>query len=355
MNGAHQTLLQQMRMTDLEVQRRKELLQFTRRDADALVKCKALIRREIDDIVARFYEVQTSIDEIALLIGDADTLRRLQGSQRRYILDLFGGTYDLDYVNNRLRIGLVHKRIGVEPKLYLSAVHVLRELLTEALRCWPLEDDTREAALTALDKLLYFDVTLVFETYIRSLLAEIEVAKEKSEQYARSLEAKVIERTHALDRLTRTDPLTGVYNRRVFDEVLTREVQAAQRRRFPLSLVYIDVDNFKEINDRLGHQRGDEVLSTLGEILRSASRSVDACFRYGGDEFCIILPDCTEKEAKEHFCERVRALAAEEVPEVTLSIGFAQTGPETYDAPDALLARADANMYEAKRAGREAS
>ena len=119
MNQTEQTLLEQMRITDFEVEHRKILFSFSNADAQLLLSCKPTIEQNIDSVVTEFYRMQTSVAEIALLIGDADTLARLRSAQRKYILDLFGGLYDLEYVNNRLRIGLVHKRIGVEPKLYL--------------------------------------------------------------------------------------------------------------------------------------------------------------------------------------------------------------------------------------------
>lgn len=124
-----QTLFEQMRITELEIEFRKALFSFTQADVKALLSFKPIIEENIDKIVDDFYGLQTSVSEIALLIGDSDTLARLRTAQRRYVLDLFNGVYDLEYVNNRLRIGLVHKRIGVEPKLYLSAVHTLKELI----------------------------------------------------------------------------------------------------------------------------------------------------------------------------------------------------------------------------------
>jgi hypothetical protein len=124
-----QTLFEQMRITELEIESRKALFSFTAADVKALQSFKPIIEENIDKIVDDFYGLQTSVSEIALLIGDSDTLARLRTAQRRYVLDLFNGVYDLEYVNNRLRIGLVHKRIGVEPKLYLSAVHTLKELI----------------------------------------------------------------------------------------------------------------------------------------------------------------------------------------------------------------------------------
>lgn len=349
MKQTDQTLLEQMRITEFDIERRKELLAFGTQDVGALAAFKPIIEREIDDLVAEFYEKQTAIDEIQLLIGDADTLRRLRDAQKGYIRDLFGGVYDLEYVNNRLRIGLVHKRIGVEPKLYLAAINTLKDLLFATVHKYNDNPVAESHVQRALGKLLYFDVTLVFETYIRSLLAEIEVAKDKAERYARIMEEKVIERTQALEKLSRQDALTGLYNRRVLQEVLTRELCQARRNQLPLCLVYFDIDNFKAINDGRGHHGGDEVLRDIGRVLLTISREVDSCFRYGGDEFCVVLPGTVAEQAKEAYCGRLIGLVEQRVGGVKLSIGIAQAGTEAYDEPDDLIRRADAKMYQAKQ------
>ncbi len=354
MKRTEQTLLEQMRISDFDIEHRKALLTLDDSDVAALVECRPAVERRIDFLVDEFYKVQTGIAEIALLIGDADTLTRLRSAQRRYILDLFGGVYDIDYVNNRLRIGMVHKRIGVEPRLYLSAVHYLRELLMEVIEGSASAAEAVRARVKALEKLLFFDVTLVFETYIRSLVSEIETAKNKSDQYARALEEKVSLRTRQLEALMRTDPLTGVLSRRFLDETVVRATSAAQRRNEPLTVVYIDVDDFKAINDQHGHKRGDEVLRGVGELLAGACRSEDACFRYGGDEFCVVLPNCTADEAESGFCRRLQEGADPRLHGVRLSIGMAQSGPASYDEPQALIERADADMYRNKVAARAA-
>jgi len=111
-------------------------------------------------------------------------LRRLHASQRQYVLDLFSGCTDQHYVNNRLRIGFVHKKIGVEPKLYLAAVRTLKDILFKALRRCISNPATLERTFQALDKLLYFDTTLVFDTYTRSLVSEIETERDRVEVYA---------------------------------------------------------------------------------------------------------------------------------------------------------------------------
>lgn len=345
MKQTEQTLLEQMRITEFDISNRKTLLSLTQRDCDLLKECKNYIELKIDSLVAVFYELQTSIPEIALLIGDADTLSRLQSAQRRYVLDLFSGLYDMEYVNNRLRIGLVHKRIGVEPKLYLSAISTLKGLLVNSVRESIEDANVAAETLAALDKLFSFDVTLVFETYIRSLVSEIESSKEKSEQYAISLEEKVKERTAQLEELSRVDPLTGLLNVRGLNDTLTRVLRAAQRRFEPVCVVYIDINDFKIINDTHGHQAGDEILRIVSDSIQKVSRVDDSCFRYGGDEFCIILPNCTEAEAKEMYINRLRNEITKQMENVTISVGILQAGPDEYPEPDAFIHRADQNMY----------
>lgn len=268
------------------------------------------------------------------------------------MLDLFSGLYDLEYVNNRLRIGLVHKRIGVEPKLYLSAISTLKGLLSDLIsQAFPSESECVRT-LAALDKLFLFDITLVFETYIRSLVSEIETSKERSEHYAKMLEETVKERTQQLEELTRTDSLTGLLSVRHLNESLTRALRAAQRRFEPVTVAYIDINDFKIINDTIGHLRGDEVLRRVGAAIKQVSRMEDSCFRYGGDEFCLILPNCREELARDIYVERLNVEIKKSAPDISLSVGIVQTGPNEYEEPDTLIHQADEKMYAAKKASK---
>lgn len=343
-----QSLLQQMRFNEIEISRRMELFGLSEEQCAVLESCQSLIMDNIDDIVNEFYEKQTADDEIALLIGDSDTLARLHAAQRKYVLDLFSGYYDLEYVNNRLRIGLVHKRIGVEPKLYLSAIKTLKNIITGIIGREIDDQDTRTTLYEAVDRVLYFDITLVFDTYIRSLLSEIETEKNRTETYARSLETKVAERTRQLEELVRRDPLTNLYNRRALQEMLHREFSQAIRRSQNISFAYIDVDNFKEINDTHGHYVGDDVIRDIGTILLRITRDVDIPCRYGGDEFCVVLVDC-DKDNAARKCEHIIHEFKEAYPDFDLSIGIGHTGPEVFVSPDELIRIADKRMYEAKQ------
>ena len=347
MNRTSQTLVEQMKISDIEIDNRKDLLDLAPEDVEVLTKYKSLIEGKIEEIVEIFYDIQTKVDEISLLIGDADTLMRLQNALRKYIIDLFSGYYDTEYVNNRLRIGLVHKRIGVEPKLYLAAVRVLKNILLNILKISIKNKEDFYKVESALDKLLNFDITLVFDTYIGSLVGEIETAKERAETYAKSLEDKVQERTKQLEELSRVDPLTSIYNQRAMYDYLRHQLMAVKRNKMNLSLIYFDIDKFKTINDKEGHVKGDEVLKKVGEILKSSVREGDIPCRYGGDEFTVILPNCDIKNAK-IVCEKIIKNFAEIYPKYYLSFGVSQTGTEVYPDIEELIKNADEKMYEAK-------
>ncbi|MDX1795401.1 MAG: GGDEF domain-containing protein [Hydrogenovibrio sp.] len=342
------TLLEQMQISEVEILARMELLELTAEDLEQLSQNKPLMEENIDAIVEEFYEKQTQIDEVSILIGDAETLTRLTSAQRKYVIDLFSGNYDGEYVNNRLRIGMVHKRIGVEPKLYLSAVLTLKRIIIRVLKQNIETESELNATLETLEKLIYFDTTLVFDTYIDSLVGEIENAKRKTELYAKGLEEKVAERTAQLERQATLDPLTNIYNQRAMQEVLRKEIALAKRRKTRLSLIYFDIDNFKEINDENGHSKGDEVLKHIGQVLLKNIRETDSACRCGGDEFCVILPECEIRDAKK-TCEKIIAHFSEKFPDYTLSIGISETGGEEYVEGEALVKLADHKMYQAKK------
>lgn len=353
MKQTEKTLIEQMRISEFEIAQRKLMFSLTSEDIMLLKACKPLIERNLDDIVKRFYELQTEIPEISLLIGDADTLQRLAHAQRKYVVDLFSGLYDIEYVNNRLRIGLVHKRIGVEPKLYLSAIYTLKSLLNESIRDNVKVEDQQSKTLNALEKLMYFDITLVFDTYIRSLLSEIEIEKEKSDQYAQDLEERIKERTDQLEEMSRTDPLTGLLNVRHLNDTLTSILRAAQRRSEPVSFAYIDINDLKKMNDTKGHQYGDEILKAFAVAVKAVSRAEDSCFRYGGDEFCVILPNCDSDAAVEIYKKRLEEELNKNSERISYSIGVIQTGPLDYIEPEELIHQADDLMYHRKELAKQ--
>jgi diguanylate cyclase (GGDEF)-like protein len=154
----------------------------------------------------------------------------------------------------------------------------------------------------------------------------------------------------------RRDPLTGLLNHQAFSDVLALEVERARRYDHGLTVVFFDLDRFKEINDTLGHMEGDRVLHRIGALASSMLRGSDVAGRMGGDEFAVLLLE-TDKHAGERFRRRLSKGAAklkahDELPsDFTLSAGCAHFPTDAAD-PDALLRLADARQYEAKRANR---
>jgi len=157
-----------------------------------------------------------------------------------------------------------------------------------------------------------------------------------------------------------TDGLTGIKNRRYFEGRLHEEVAHSKRYKLPLSLILLDVDHFKSINDTYGHKAGDEVLKNLSSLIASMVRDSDVVARYGGEEIAIIAPSTPKNEA-EFLAERLRSAvekttiavidATQEVIQVTLSAGVSTLGHVVTDR-DALVEEADHALYEAKNQGR---
>ncbi len=188
-------------------------------------------------------------------------------------------------------------------------------------------------------------------------LSDITVFKRQNEELQREI-ARRTEVEYELIRLATVDALTGLPNRRHFLDRAERELNRAQRRDIPLSVIYLDIDHFKAVNDRFGHGVGDAVLQTVAGALNGSLRPYDVVGRLGGEEFAVLLPNAALEAAKtvsQRILERVRT---QETPtgdgdpvRVTISGGVAQFRPD--ESIEAALARADAALYEAKRGGRD--
>ena len=348
MKPTEQSLLEQMKMSDVEISHRMKFLGLSTAELNILFSHKQLIEDNIEIIVDEFYQKQAEVEGVSLLIENADTLTGLRSVQRKYVMDLFSGVNDREYVDNRLRVGLVHKRIRVEPKHYLSAVRTLKSAIVKTLKKTLKNGEALDETIEALDKLIYFDSTLVFDTYIDSLLRELEDAKSETDSYAKSLEEKVAQRTLQLEQLAQKDPLTNLYNRRAMQEFLKRDLATTKRRKIKLSLVYFDVDNFKDINDTQGHLGGDEVLKNIAKFVLNNIRSSDVPCRHGGDEFCIILPDCDITGAKD-VCQKIIKEFEAIYPHYSISMGISEEGGQAYISGDTLINKADKKMYLAKK------
>jgi len=182
--------------------------------------------------------------------------------------------------------------------------------------------------------------------------------KERTQSLEQAM-AELAQANRRLDAMSHTDGLTGLKNRRLFDEELDRQFRGAARSHTPLSLAMLDIDHFKRINDEYGHPVGDDFLRLIAAVITAEiKRPLDSACRYGGEEFALILPD-TPMEGANTLAECIRAaveaihhkVGEQRVP-ITISIGTATLSPSRGDQPAALIQLADQALYQAKAQGR---
>lgn len=303
------------------------------------------------------YRVEAEID------GDAITV--LQSRQ----LDLDAASdpqFPLSLLRYVIRTGVEVIEDGVTGMSRFAADPYVRQCAS-AIMCLPIRHGGR------IDGILYFENRLADASFTHervtflSMLGAQAMISIASARLHDSLERRVAERTEQLEDANRklailsiTDGLTGLANRRHFDDVLRSEHARSMRAGQPLSLIMLDVDYFKRYNDRYGHQAGDACLIRVAQALAGhMRRASDLTARYGGEEFSIVLPDTDAQEAR-HIGEALRSAieklgivhASADAGQVTISVGIAvQPAPYALD-PDALLRLADAALYGAKDAGR---
>jgi diguanylate cyclase len=286
-------------------------------------------------------------------------------------------TYTLLFVLSGYLLGAIQLILGVAVGIWLrrpdrSAYRVgrqdmqqagvmaqrLQRLTSEMASCV----DEHRSKLEQASRLLTTDAGRSDESVadtVANVISEIVFSNQKLQAKLDTAEGRLQEQAVEIEaHISRslTDPLTGLPNRREFNERLEERMSAWNRRREAFSLLILDVDHFKKLNDQYGHLAGDQVLASLGSTLRGAIRREDAIARYGGEEFAILLPNTTAEQAA-LVAQNVREAAARTVVKhgeqsinITVSGGLATIQPN--ERVEALIQRADAALYEAKAAGR---
>jgi len=333
---------------NLDIEERKGLLGLTEHHETLLTRWLPHVERFVDEIIDQFFVLQMNIPAIRKIIKDNESLGNLKRVTRGYVISFFAGVYDQAYVTSRLRIGRIHAAVGVPVKLYISSLHQLETLLSTRLRglgaCQGLQD--------GLHKLFMLDIQFALDTFINGVVHQALDNHPIHPALEERLELTVAERMAEIERIAQTDHLTGLWNRRAFGRLLQDALAAAGAAGTPLSLAFIDLDDFKQVNDAHGHPEGDRILEVIGYGLLHHLRTEDMAFRYGGDEFCVLMP-ATGKEvaetviemATQRVCETINATVGYHVG---YSVGIATSGPNGHLDPRALLAAADRAMYDEK-------
>ena len=209
--------------------------------------------------------------------------------------------------------------------------------------------DAHEIYMRSIVLLLF----LIVAFFARVLLLQQEHISRDLEKHKNNLQGLVEMRTEQLEKLASIDDLTQIYNRRKFFELADYEIERNTRYQHPLSIIMIDVDHFKKINDRFGHQVGDTTLQLFSKIILQTIRITDVFGRVGGEEFALVLPE-TPKQAAKEFAERLRLCIENEkfpsIGKITICLGVTEFSND--DTKDSIFNRADIALYAAKESGR---
>ena len=241
-----------------------------------------------------------------------------------------------------------HKYLGIQPSRLGEMFELVREQLPVAEELFQMElyDAAQLQDITdaARETLMVHNLRQIADNNM------LEKSKKQLEEENSELKTENIR-----------DPLTNAHNRRHFEECLAREFETAAKHGWPLSVVFVDLDKFKQVNDGFGHQAGDAILQTVAQLLRDTLRDSDIVARYGGDEFVLLLPgvDATKADSVGvRVCEEARKRTAQTADGrqvgITLSLGIATCDSHNqFESPKALLAAADAALYKSKEDGRD--
>lgn len=293
----------------------------------ALQAAASIIVPNISTVVKQFYDRVMAVPGLRSYIPDHVTRQRLEQAQCEYLTSLVTSPLNSSYVEQRIVMGAIHHQIGLDEVYMASAYAIYVDLLTALLHNLP--PRTRENAMSELFRRILFDLGLAMRKQFRSTYSTLQ---EKASR----------------------DYMTGLYGRNYLQLFLEEMLQRPDGHF--LSLVMVDVDHFKKVNDTYGHLVGDAVLEHISRILNSKSRNDDVVARYGGEEFCIVLPN-TDLE--------MAVLVAKEIHEAIMNSAFAQgelyinltvsvgvTTGISGDDVHTLISRADNALYQAKGCGR---
>jgi diguanylate cyclase (GGDEF)-like protein len=340
-------------------------------------------RRQPDERVAALLgELQTRMEGLSHDMGDA-LVRIEELSRRNRTLDDLGRSIDLDEVLARTA-----EAAALLPGSHASLVHTTAHDGSSVVRSSGLPDDTPAPALLggppdggrprAVQVTYRYDPGTAPPQSIRSGLGvplrgegdeplgflslyargdgelgdeALAAAEDLAQRAVPAIENA--RRYREARQLADTDALTGLHNRRMFHETLAREVSRAQRYSRSLGLIVLDLDDFKEINDRFGHLAGDTVLAEVGARMLSVARTADVPCRIGGEEFAVILPESSRAEAEALYQRLAEAISAAPMPEIGV-VRFSAGLAELRRDDDALsfFDRADRALYSAKRQGK---
>ena len=307
---------------------------------------RLVIAPNVESIVDTFYARMLKQAAFAAIMREAGVdLGKLKRTHIAYLLTLGVNFRAAEYFERRLRVGLTHAWAGVPLGLTQAGYRLIEQLLVQHIPADQIDPGSRDALIAFIIKIIALDFALTIESYHGAQVQTLE----HSVQTLRRQGGR-------LYRQATIDLLTGTATRRHILRILKQALRHSQQSQTPLSVIMVDVDFFKDVNDRRGHTVGDQALRGISARIRGAVRDRDRLGRYGGEEFLAVLPDTPSIIACE-VAERMRERVAMSPIhchgtnlKMTVSLGVAQSSGQ--EAAESLIERADGALYRAKKTGR---
>jgi diguanylate cyclase (GGDEF)-like protein len=314
-------IVQDLNIANEDFEQRKRFLEIGKDDLERIRDLRKYMGAIPTGIFDRFYNHLMAFSETKDYFQDREMIERLKHKHLLYFEKLLSGKYDREYLLSRLSVGYTHVQLNIVPLWYIGAYSIyideIRKIAKESAK-------DAEETMQSLLKVILLEIVLTLESY--------HYVKYKLQE--------------ELKKLAVTDDLTGIFNRRKLEEVMQYEMDRSTRQNKPLSLLMIDIDHFKKVNDLHGHDVGDYVLTSIAKLMNDGLRKTDYLIRYGGEEFIIYLPDTSLKIAAtvaERLRKNVESHTFYPVGRITISIGVVRY--DRADTKDTFLKRADEKLY----------
>ncbi|MED4582462.1 EAL domain-containing protein [Brevibacillus choshinensis] len=323
-----------------EVLSQMQMINLTSNDLELIANFRPVIVSQIERVTASFYESILHVDSLNQIITKFTTVDRLRQTLSNHLIEMFEGHIDSAFIEKRLKIAMVHQKIGLPPKWYMGSFQNLLNTLLQMIHEMADSHSEIEGLREAITKLLSFEQQIVLEAY-------------ENQNRLEEQQSKAIIEYQAMH-----DELTGLPNRRMFQQALSQAIEHYREHATPFAVFVMDIDRFKMINDSLGHTYGDRFLQEVSNRIRTCTEGYAVTIaRLGGDEFTLILENCTDPALAEELADNM--VKAIEVPYqlqnndyyVSASIGIA-IYPMHGENEEQLLKNADTAMYEVKKNGK---
>lgn len=317
------------------------LFSFNQNELESLEYIKPVILKNKLEIFDCYFIAMSKNKKIASTFANKKNHSSLHIEINNFIDDIF----DINVLSHKKTLisqsELINIESNISPDLYMYSINIIIDCIYNIVYKNVNNKEKYELITHSIRKKIMLHFSDVFNSYVSNMLS---ASLEANNKHINKIENEI----KNLNVILKTDYLTGLLNKAYFNKIIEHKFSLAKHSKKPITIAYIDINNFKHINDTMGHIYGDEVLKKIANIMVLSARKNDLIFRLGGDEFSIIMLDTEIKDASELSYRIIKNIQKDnKLP--SISIGYAQAGPNEYSSFKELIKLADEQMYIEKK------